>query len=143
MLGRSVNLTTPCLGRLRPPRRFNQYQVHILSQVTVNCYSGINGRRNDQKLPDRVSNSGPLALDSDTLSTAQRGPANAENAKDAIQCGSYHVSSILFPMHGEFFFYDKLRMPEIKGKTNLHFNKSTVSFSNYHENSIKIKAAIR
>ena len=75
MSGRSVNLTTLFLGRLRPPKRFTQYFVHILSPVTDNCPSLISGRRNESMWPDRVSNPGPLIYESGALPTALRGPA--------------------------------------------------------------------
>ena len=70
MLGRAVNLTKLFLGRLRPPN------VHILSPVTDSCPSRISGRKNETVWPDRISNPGPLALESDALPTALRGPAN-------------------------------------------------------------------
>ena len=54
MSGRSVNLTTLFLGRLRPPKGLT---------------STISGRRNESMWPDRVSNPGPLALESDALPT--------------------------------------------------------------------------
>ena len=38
MSGRSVNLTTLFLGRLRPPKQLTNF-VHILSPVTDNCPS--------------------------------------------------------------------------------------------------------
>ena len=69
MSGRSVNLTTLSLGRFRPPKYF----VHILSPVTDNCPSRISGRRNESMWPDRGSNPGPLALESEALPTARRG----------------------------------------------------------------------
>ena len=50
--------------------------MHILSPVTDNCSSWINRKRNETTRPDRVSNPGPLALASDALPTALRGPAN-------------------------------------------------------------------
>ena len=46
MSGRSVNLTTLFLGRLRPPKRLASTFMHILSPVTDNCPSWISGRRN-------------------------------------------------------------------------------------------------
>ena len=70
MSGRAVNLSVLFLGRLRPPN------VHILSPVTDSCPSRISGRRNESMWPDWISNPGPLALESDALPIALRGPAN-------------------------------------------------------------------
>ena len=72
MSGRSGNLTTLFLGRLRPHKR---YFMHILSPVTDNQSSLISGRRNDSMWPDRVSNPGPLTNESGAPLTALRGPA--------------------------------------------------------------------
>ena len=68
--GRSVNLTTLFLGRLRPPKRLTK-----LSPITDNCPFSVSGRRNESSLPDRVSYPEPLALESDALPTAPCGPA--------------------------------------------------------------------
>ena len=65
MSGRSFNLTT----------LFQGYFVHILSPVTDKFPSCISGRRNESMWPDRVSNPGPLAHESDALPTALRDPA--------------------------------------------------------------------
>ena len=75
MSGRSVNLTTTLfLGR------------HILSPVTDNCPSSVSGRSNDSMWPDRVSNPGPLAIESDALPSALRIPATKRK-------GPYNESS--------------------------------------------------
>ena len=66
MLGRSVNQTFH--GKALT-------FMHILSPVTDNCPSLVNGRREKSMWPDWVSNSGPLALESDPLPTALGGPA--------------------------------------------------------------------
>ena len=72
MSGRSVNLITLFLGKIRPPK----YLMHIVSPVTDNCPSRISGRRNESRpWPDRVSNPGPLTLELDVLLTALCGPA--------------------------------------------------------------------
>ena len=65
MSGRSVNLPTLFLGRLRPPKRLTSYFVCILSPETDNCPACISGRRNESMWPDWVSNPGPLALETD------------------------------------------------------------------------------
>ena len=49
------------LGSLDPLNSYYQYQVHTLSTVTDNCLSGIGGRRNESKWPNRVSNPRPVA----------------------------------------------------------------------------------
>ena len=78
MLGRSVNLTTLFLGRLKPPLLLTGTQVHILFLPVSNCQlSRISRRRNESTWLDWVSNREPLALESDTLLTVLRGPALA------------------------------------------------------------------
>ena len=75
MSGRSVNLTTLFLGRLRPPKRLTSTSC-TLSPVTDNCPSLKSGRRNESMLPDQVSNPGPLTYESGALPIVLRGPAN-------------------------------------------------------------------
>ena len=75
MSGRSVNLTTLFLGRLRPPKRLTSTSVHIFLPVADNCPSWISRRKNKSLWPDWVSNPGPLALESDALLTALHGSA--------------------------------------------------------------------
>ena len=70
MSGRSVNLTTLFLGRLRPPKRLTSTSCIYFLPVTDNC-----GRRNESMLPDRVSYLGPLTYESGALPIALRGPA--------------------------------------------------------------------
>ena len=98
MSGRSVNLTTLFLGRLRPPRRF----VHILLPVTDNCPSWKSGRRNESMLPDLVSNPGPLTYESGALPITKTGKLskNQEKIKKNVddicwRCWKrfYHMSS--------------------------------------------------
>ena len=64
MSGRSVNLSTLFLGRLRPKR------------LTSTSFLNQRKERNESIWPDVVSNPGPLALESDALPTALRGPAS-------------------------------------------------------------------
>ena len=69
MLGRSVNLTILFLGGHRPLKRLTSTSCTYPSPVTNG------GRRNESMWPDRVSNPGPLVLESDALPTALRGAA--------------------------------------------------------------------
>ena len=62
MSGRSVYLITLILGRLRPPTRLTSTKCMYFRQELTTS-----GRSNKSKWPDRVSNSGPVAL-SQTLS---------------------------------------------------------------------------
>ena len=62
MSGRSANLTTLFMSRLRPPKRLNSIIAHI-SPVADNCSSCISGRRNESKWSDRIKNPGTLALE--------------------------------------------------------------------------------
>ena len=97
MSGRSVNLTTLFPGRLRSA--VNQYYVHILSMVTDNCPSGISGRRNESMWLDRISNPGPLALESDVLPTALRFPSENWNINHVIYLDPNKDSRTHFSVH--------------------------------------------
>ena len=57
-------------------RRTSVVKVHILSPVTDNYPSWISEKRIESMWSDRVSNPGSLALDSDALPIALRGPAS-------------------------------------------------------------------
>ena len=59
---RSVNLTTFFLGRLRPSKRLTRT---LCTFFRDNCPSLVNGDRNKSMWSDRISNPGPLALESD------------------------------------------------------------------------------
>ena len=83
MLGWSVNLTKLFLDRHRLPERLTSNSCTYLSPIIDDCPSCISGRGNESMWTDRVSNPGPLALDSDALRTALRGPAN-RNSADTI-----------------------------------------------------------
>ena len=68
MSGRSVKLTILFPGRHRSLKRLTSlYFVQILSPVTDNCPSWISGGRNESMWADRVSNLGPLTLESDAV----------------------------------------------------------------------------
>ena len=69
MSGRSVNLTTLFLGRLRPPKRFiNTSCTYFLTTALLESAEG-------ETWPDRVSNPGSLTFESDALPTALHGPS--------------------------------------------------------------------
>ena len=61
MSGRSVNLTTWFLGRLRPPKQLTSTKcTHFASNLTPTLLESAEGET------DRLLNPGPLALKSDT-----------------------------------------------------------------------------
>ena len=73
MSGRSVNLATLFLGRLRPPKWLTSTSSTHFRPVTDTCPSCISGRRKESMWLDWVSNLGPLAPESDVLPTALSG----------------------------------------------------------------------
>ena len=75
MSGRSVNLTTLFLGRLRPPKRLTSTSCTYFRQELTTALLEKSGRRNESMLPDRVSDPGPLTYESGALPIALRGPA--------------------------------------------------------------------
>ena len=75
MSGRSVNLTTLFLGRLRPPKRLTSTLCTCFRQLLTTALLESSGKRHESVWPDRVSNPGPLAHESDALLTGLRGPA--------------------------------------------------------------------
>ena len=74
-----VNLTTLLLDRLTYFKR-----LHILSSVTGKCPSRISGWINEGFWPDRLSNPGPLALESDELPTES--PAKHSTVRRMLPC---------------------------------------------------------
>ena len=77
MSGRSVNLTTLFLGKLRPPKRLTSTSCTYNTE-TDNCpFESAERKRkykNESMWPDRVSSPGPLTYKSGALPTALRGP---------------------------------------------------------------------
>ena len=113
MLGRSVNQTSH--GKALT-------FMYILSPVTDNCPSLVNGRREKSMWPDWVSNSGPLALESDAQPTALRGPAMCVCVGWGGGCLYSHVSGGKFYFeknHSHFFRGQKLL--HVQGKASIPF----------------------
>ena len=79
MSGRSVNLTTLFLGRLRHPKRLTITSCTYFRQLLTTALLEISGRRNESMLPDRVSNPGLLTYESGALPITLRGPALMHN----------------------------------------------------------------
>ena len=76
MSGRSVNQTTVFLGRLRAPKRLTSTScTYFRQQLTIVLLESAEGEMNVCR-QNRVSNQGPLALESDALPTALRDPEN-------------------------------------------------------------------
>ena len=76
MSGRSINLTTLFLGRLRPPKLLTSTKcTYFRQQLTPAQVSG----RNERMWPGLVLNPEPLVLESDPLPTASDSPADQES----------------------------------------------------------------
>ena len=90
--------------------------MHILSPVTDNCPSRISGEENESKWPGRVSNPGPLVLESEALPTAVRGPVqemekNTAPTKYGYEVFSFFLCSIRYmPSAGQFNKFDNLHV---------------------------------
>ena len=72
MSGWSFNLTTLFLGRLRPKRLTSTLCTYFPQYLTTALLESVEGEMNIW--PERVTNPGPLALESDALQTALSGP---------------------------------------------------------------------
>ena len=72
MSGLTLNLTTFFLGRLGPPKRLTSTKCTYFSQQLTTALLKSEG---EIMWPDWVSNPGPLALESDELSTGPCGLA--------------------------------------------------------------------
>ena len=67
MSGCSANLTTLFLGKLRPPKWLTSTKSTYFRKKLTNAF--LESEEGEIKVADRASNQGPLALESDMLST--------------------------------------------------------------------------
>ena len=89
MSGRSVNLTTLFLGRLRPPKRLTSTSCTNFRQLLTTALLESAERESSMWL-DKVSNPGPLTYESGVLPFALLGAATLIRRSINVECQLGH-----------------------------------------------------